>query len=130
MAIKCQLCDGLLHTTLQGRITTEDFRQALEINRDIETRLEITPDRITDLSAADASGLNTSQVMDIAIARRQARLKNKVKSAFVAPKPEQFGLARVFQTYNDNPAIEIMVFKDAASAYKWLGREAKDGGET
>jgi len=48
------------------------------------------------------------------------RLKNYIKSAIVANNPSQFGFARMFQTLNDNPQIEIRIFPAAESAMEWL----------
>jgi hypothetical protein len=57
----------------------------------------------------------------VASRRRKAPLKNKVKSAIVAPRLDQFGFARMFATLNDNPNIEIQIFNDRDRALEWLG---------
>ena len=117
-----------MQVTFLGKVTGEDLQRLADTYRDVESRMEVTPDRITDLSdwIVDALVVESSEVRAFAVKRQLAQLKNKVKSAIIAPKPEQYGLARMFQAYNDNQAIEITVFKDSASAYKWIGREAKD----
>jgi hypothetical protein len=122
MAIHFQLRDGLVELTFQGKIIAADFQQVLEKLQELEARMEVTPDRITDMSEGDLSALDSRVVTGIAAKRQQAKLKNNVKSAILAPGLEQFGLARMFQTCNQNPAIAIRIFKDSASAYHWLGR--------
>jgi len=127
MAIQFQIRDGLAEVSFHGDVTTTDLRQLLETYKDLESRLETTPDRVADLSAAQTLNFETSHLREFALVREAARLKNRVKSAIIAPSLEQFGLARMFQAYNQNPAIEIMIFKDAPSAYAWLGRVPKPG---
>lgn len=64
--------------------------------------------------------LNYAKIAAVASIRRAAPLKNAVKSAIVAPQPIQYGFARMFQTLNDNPRINLQVFSDRASAMEWL----------
>ena len=97
--------------------------------RETESRLEITPDRVTDLSDGDFMPIPTEVLKRLGESRATAPIKNKVKSAIIAPKPVQYGLGRLFQTYNQNPLIEIMLFKDSARAYQWIGRTAKSNGK-
>jgi hypothetical protein len=124
MPITFQLRDGLVEVFLNGKLTAADFEGLAESYRDAESRLEVTPDRVSDLTEADFSDLESNDLVHFAQQRKIARLKNPVKSAIIAPSPGQYGMARVFQTCNDNPFIEIRLFKDAASAYEWVGRTA------
>jgi len=117
--------NGLLELIFHGDVTADDFSAPLDFFREVEARLEVSPDRITDLSAANLMPLSADFLKRYAASRTQVPLKNKVKSAIIAPAPDQFGLARMFQTFNENPSIEIQLFRDAASAYAWLGRAAQ-----
>lgn len=129
--IQLQLCDGLLDGDCHGKVTVGDLDHTRIVLRDIEARLEITPDRITDLTAADLTDLRSEDLVVFAEYRRAAKLKNKIKSAIVAPKgSSQYGLARMFMAHNVNPDIELRIFYDPASAYEWLGREAKVSAST
>jgi hypothetical protein len=124
--IHLQIRDGLLEASSHGKLTKEDFDHIRSILRDIEARLEVTPNRISDLTGADFSDLSSEDLVVFAEYRRAATLKNKIKSAIVAPKgSSQYGLARMFMAHNLNPDIELKIFYDTASAYQWLGREAK-----
>ena len=123
MPLNVQLRDGVIEATFHGKVTRVDLSELTKAFQDIESRLAVTPDRIADLSDASLSDLQSSEVVHLAEARREVNLKNKVKTAIIAPSPEVFGLARMFSTYNRNPAITISVFKDSASAYKWIGCE-------
>jgi hypothetical protein len=103
-----------------------DLQHLVVLLRDIEAKLEVTPDRISDLSNVDFSDLRSIDLVMFAEKRRAATLKNKVKSAIIAPKSSvQYGLARMFKAHNQNPDIEIRIFNDLMSANEWLGRETK-----
>jgi hypothetical protein len=124
MAIIFQTRDDILEMILRGSITAEDLMQLLQKMADFESSLEVAPDRITDMMDANASELLSSDLVTFAKSRNFAKLKNKVKSAIIATTPLQHGLARMFMAYNQNPDIEIMIFKDSASAYSWIKPKA------
>jgi hypothetical protein len=125
MALTFQIRDGLIELTFRGDIMAKDIVQAVVLVRDAEAELDVSPDRISDLSDTNLGRLETEDVREFAHQRNTVPMKNKVKSAIIAPKPEQFGLARLFQAHNENPMVEVQVFRDATSAYDWLGRKAK-----
>jgi hypothetical protein len=125
MAINIQMRDGVIEAIFRGNITAEDFQQMSETLLDLESRLEVTPDRISNLSDAGFLELSSSNLVAFAASRGIAKLKNKIKSAIIAPEPAQFGLSRMFMANNPNPEIEIKIFKDSASAYDWIGLEEK-----
>lgn len=108
-----------------GTVTSDDLQQLLESLSEDELRLSVTPNRITDLLGASFSDLSSDKLVVAAEIRRDAKLKNKVKSAFIATRPEQYGLARIFMGYNQNPDVSIMIFKDSVSAYNWIGAGSK-----
>ena len=125
MPFEIKFRDGLLLVDLHGKIRRADFVQLALALEEWEARLPVTPDRITDTTAADASELLSRDLVEIAERRHHSRFKNRFKSAIIAPHPELHGLARMFLGFNQNPDIELMIFKDAASAYHWLGRVGK-----
>jgi len=128
MPINFKAVDGLIIVQFQGSVTAEDLQHLADAYQDIEARLEITPDRITDLSewVPSSEDLPSSALNGFGRRRAHANVRNKVKSAIIAPHPGQFGLARMYQAYNRNPNIETLVFKDSASAYAWIGRGAEE----
>src|SRR5277367_2106945 len=125
MPTNIEIRNGVIEATFHGKVTGEDLRQVLGTLRELESRLEVTPNRISDMSDAVVVELRSSEVVAFAESRGIARLKNKIKSAIIAPGATQYGLARMFLAYNQNPDIEIMIFKDSASAYDWIGLEPK-----
>jgi hypothetical protein len=130
MPIQLELCDGLIEAACHAKVTAEHLEHIRTILRDFEARLEVTPNRISDLTGADLSDLSSEDLVVFAEYRRAATLKNKIKSAIVAAKgSSQYGLARMFMAHNSHPDIELKIFYDPASAYQWLGREAKEVGK-
>jgi hypothetical protein len=128
MPIVFRSVDGLIIVQFQGSVTGDDLQRLADAYREIEARLEVTPDRVTDLSGwvPSSQDLPSSVLEGFGRRRAVAAVKNKVKSAIIAPNPAQYGLARMYQAYNRNPEIETMIFKDSDSACAWIGRDAKD----
>ena len=113
--------EGLWECRFHGTIESEDLQKSFDEIESMEAVHEITPDRLTDLSASDTARWTFFVIEELARRRRAAQLKNKVKSAIYAPTDLQFGYSRMFQMLNDNPQIEVAVFRDLADAEAWLG---------
>jgi hypothetical protein len=112
--------DGALHIIFSGEVTAVDLRESAKQLRIEEDRLPVCPDRLTDITLVDGRNMNFLTIEELAAQRRTAALKNKVKSAILTQTTLQYGLARMFQTLNDNPMIEIAIFKDRDAALAWL----------
>ena len=123
MPLHFQMREGLMEARFDGAITAKDFWRLDQLSREADAQLPASPDRILDISDATFELVEAELVRGIAVVREKEPLKNNVKAAFVAPKPEQFGMARMYQALNQNPALDIRIFKDAPSAYEWLGRK-------
>ncbi len=79
------------------------------------------PDRLVDLSGVEATGVAFKLVMAAARYRRIEHFPNAFRSALFAPTETSHGFARIFQTINKNPQIEIRVFASMNEAEAWLG---------
>ena len=122
MPLIFQMREGLMLARFYGALTAEDFWRLDQLAREADSRLEANPDRILDISDADWGLVESELVRNMAAIREKEPMKNHVKAAIVAPKPEQYGIARMFQALNQNPAVEVQIFTDAPGAYEWLGR--------
>lgn len=109
-----------IETRMAGVIVAADLPGHAQDLARIEAGLPASPHRIADLTAVTGGDVSFDQVNGFAALRRTARLRNPVKSAIVVRTPVQFGVARTFQTLNDNPDITIRVFRDDAEARAWL----------
>jgi len=103
-----------------GTIRCEDLQNSLHELEKIEAVSAVTPDRLFDLSLADTALCNFEVLDALAERRRATQLKNRIKSAIYAPTDLQFEYSRMFQRLNDNPKIEVRVFRHQVAAEKWL----------
>jgi len=120
VAFDSKIAQGIVYLTFHGYVTAEDIRDMVDLLAKIETEAEVSPDRMADLSAIEGISLNFSAILDYSANRRKALLRNKVKAAIVAPHPLQYGFARMFQTLNDNPDINMEIFADKDSGLAWI----------
>jgi len=120
VAFDSKMAQGIVCLTFRGYVMAEDIRDMVDLLTKIETEARVSPDRIVDLSAIAGISLNFSAITNYAAARRTAPLKNEVKAAIVAPHPLQYGFARMFQTLNDNPDINMEIFTDKDSGLTWI----------
>lgn len=111
---------GLLRVVLFGAVTGAELQSLAAELEKIEQALPVTPNRLTDLSQLSGSELSFPDVFAIADRRKAQKIANPVKSAFVAPNAVNIGFARMYQTLNDHPQIEIQIFSSLEDAETWL----------
>lgn len=121
MAYDFQIFEGVVRLTFTGELRSADLMEIAQKISDIEAESEVTPHRMTDLSKVTGIDVNFQGMELFAEQRRKAPLKNPVKSAIIAPTPLLYGFARMFQTLNDHPEIEIKIFDEMTAAIRWLG---------
>lgn len=119
MAYQITVQDGVLLVALTGRVTGDDLKLLAEEARNYEGG-EVVPHRITDMTGISEMDLPHRDLFALAEKRRALTFPNRFKSAIIANQPLQFGYARMFQTLNDNPHIDIRVFSDGHSASEWI----------
>ena len=115
--------DGILIVTMHGVLTMEDLNSIIEIARIIDAEKPVPPHRLCDLTAVTGINLDFQKMFRFASERRISPLKHSVKSAIVAAQPVHYGFARMFQTLNDHPKIQIKIFPDQPSALLWLFKD-------
>jgi hypothetical protein len=120
VAFDSKIAQGIVYLTFRGYVTAEDIRDMVDLLTKIETEAKVSPDRIADLSAIEGISLSFTAITDYSANRRKAPLRNKVKAAIVAPHPLQYEFARMFQTLNDNPDINMEIFTDKDSGLAWI----------
>jgi hypothetical protein len=119
----------LVRVVLKGTLTEADLVALAKEAEETERNAGVSPNRLTDGTAVSEITITFHQMQAFALRRRTATVKNKMRSAIVAPGPLRYGFARMFQTLNDNPKIEISIFGDTAAAVRWLKEkepEARD----
>jgi len=120
MAYTIALESDLIRTTLSGTLIPQDLTDIMRDADDIERDLDPVPNRITTATAVSDIQVGYKEVKAFAWHRREIRFPNVFWSAIVVNAPVQRGIARMFQTLNDNPQIVIEIFDDEAAALAWL----------
>lgn len=106
-----------------GVLTPAEFRAGLTSFTAREATLNPVPDRFADLTGLTKFEVNFLDIEQFAKARKSTKFPNPFKSAIIAPSEVQFGYARMFQTLNDHPQIDVRVFRNRMEACQWVGIE-------
>jgi len=120
MPITTEYTGEFIVIKIAGMIGLPDLLAEADELAVIEARLPVTPHRITYLSSGGVGDVNFADLHVFAAKRRLVQLKNRVKSAIVAEDAVQFGMARMYQTLNENPNIQVEIFQSEAPALAWL----------
>jgi hypothetical protein len=110
----------ILQVTLYDALTPRDLTEIMHEADEIEKDLDPVPHRITVTSAVTDVQVCYAEVKVFAWHRRVIQFPNTFRSAIVVSSPVQRGIARMFQTLNDNPQILIEIFDDEPTALAWL----------
>ena len=110
----------LVRLTLTGDLTQQDLAGIAAAADDIQRDLDPVPPRFTDMTGITDLKVSYPAVRKLADKIRAMSLASESKSAIVVGSTSQMGIARMFQTLNDNPRITINIFSAEADALKWL----------
>jgi hypothetical protein len=104
---------------LFGALTGEEL---LEAGRQLQKREEDDPliPRVTDVTGIDELKLGFPDIEALANARRVLVFSTPIRSAIVATRPLHIGYARMFQTLNSNPSIDVRIVASREEALAWF----------
>lgn len=94
---------------------------AMETER-LEDASPIAKNRISDLTALEEIEVGFQAVLELADTRTRRPLATRVKSALIARRAIHFGFARMFQTLNTNPQIEVRIVATMEEALQWFAK--------
>ncbi|HKQ59178.1 MAG TPA: STAS/SEC14 domain-containing protein [Candidatus Eisenbacteria bacterium] len=120
MAFAITVEPDLLRIALTGALTAEDLAGLATATDDLERGRDPVPARLTDMTGVTTVEIFYPDVKTLADHRRTLQFPNAFRSAIVVRTPVQRGMARMFQTLNDNPQITIEIFDDEAAALAWI----------
>ena len=120
---------GYVHIRLTGTVSAADLDGLAQAMHELEGELGPVH-RLTDLTGMDTVDVAYPEVSDFADRRRRLVLSAPVRSALVADRALQIGYARMFQTLNDNPLVEIRLFGTVDEALQWVAPPAATGERT
>ena len=107
-------------TCFYGVLTVRDLQRLAVEAAIVDDSGPVAVNRITDLTGVTSFAIDYAAMSHLTVQRRAKRLRNAVKSALIARRDVEIGFARMFQTLNDNPQIEIRIVKDLAEALAWF----------
>jgi len=110
---------NLIRVTLSGVLTEGDLRGIGDAADELEATTPVRP-RITDMTGVTELEVRYADVQVFATRRREIKFPNAFKSAIVVSGASQLGIARMFQTLNDNPQITIEIFTEREKALEWV----------
>jgi hypothetical protein len=111
---------GFLFLRLFGVVTAQDLMRAVEQAEVMEGSLPVAMNAVTDITSVESFDINYPAVLAVAARRRARVVKNPVKSALIAREAVAVGFARMFQTLNDNPQVEIRIVQSLQEAKNWF----------
>ena len=120
MSVEIAVEPDIIRVTLFGVLTEQDLADIATAAADIERDRDPVPARLTDMTGVTEMKVSYPDVKTLADRRRVLVFPNDFKSAIVVATPVQRGMARMFQTLNDNPRITVQIFDDEAAALAWL----------
>jgi hypothetical protein len=114
-----------LRIEINGTFTRGEFVAFMAEVEAIEQQSARIPDRlISDLSLTSGD-VGPIELLDVAARRKAQTFRNSFKTALVATTPAGLGIARMFQTLNDHPQVQIEIFDTEQRAALWLRGEAR-----
>jgi hypothetical protein len=115
---------GYIHVRLFGVFTAADLNQLASDAEVVEDESPVSEDRVTDLTAVELFEVGFSAIYSFAARRQRRHFSRTVKSAIIVDLPIQFGLARIYQTLNANPQIEVRLVRSMLEAQTWFAETA------
>ena len=120
MPHEIQATDRFIRVIFTGHFTEADrLELGSELPR-VEATYKIFPDRMLDFTAVEKNDFEFPAIERRAAAARARVYPNPFKLALVAPKPLDYGCARMYQILNDNPQVDLKIFKTRSEAEEWL----------
>lgn len=111
---------AVLFARIFGVFTGPDLDQLAVDAEAAEATHPVSLDRITDLTAVERFEVGFQDIYHFAIRRSSQRFTRVVKSAIVVHEPVQFGIARIYETLNENPQIQVRIVRSVTEAAVWF----------
>jgi hypothetical protein len=110
----------ILFGRLFGVFTAPDLNHLADEAEISEASHPVSLDRITDLTAVEHFDVGFREIYYFAIRRSAQRFSRVVKSAIIVQEPEHYGMARVYETLNENPQIQLRILRSVTEAIVWF----------
>ena len=118
---------ALLHVVFEGTVTDADLQQ---LSDELLGASESVPGQreLIDLRGVEAQQVSSDALREMSERFTAAdRAPGSVKSAVVASTDFIYGLARMYQTFRSESALQLQVFREMEEALEFLGLDAEPG---
>ena len=121
MAIFCKYDSdkAMLYCTAEGRVSIEDFQQAMlniinseEFSSDVRT--------LWDIRKMDLSSIDKEFALQLISLRKKNPQRGSSKMVIIAEGDYSFGMSRMYRMLSSDLPQKIMVFRDFEEGEKWL----------
>jgi hypothetical protein len=120
MPFELTTSDAVMFARVFGVFTAPELNHLAWEAEIAEASHPVSLDRITDLTAVERFEVGILDIYYFAVRRGAKRFSRVVKSALIVQEPEQFGIARVYETLNENPQIRIRILRSLTEAKEWF----------
>ncbi|MFI5166851.1 MAG: hypothetical protein ACHQQS_09550 [Thermoanaerobaculales bacterium] len=103
-----------------GVLTKRDLLNGAEEAEIVEKSLPTEMNRAIDVTSVETFEIDFPTILAVAERRRRRKYRRPIKSALIARRPIEVGFARMFQTLNDHPQIEIRIVQSLQEAKDWF----------
>ena len=97
--------------------------QKLEL---VEDPAPVSTNWVTDLTSVQSFEISSGSISDFAHQLNGKAFHHTVKSAYIAQRSIEFGIARMFQGMNGHPQVMVHLVRNLQEALDWFGERAAD----
>lgn len=109
----------LLYTTIDGKVTLDDFKNAL--NQALEnTEFPVDTNTLVDFRGCDFNNITADTFRQLILMQKQKAIQSKVKIAYIADKDFKFGMVRMYEILSSDLPLNKRVFKEFSEGERWL----------
>jgi hypothetical protein len=112
--------DNILFQIFPESLSDNDFRLIDEEIEIIEKKYSLVPHFLVNLINVKSFSGDYRAVQKLAKKREDKKFPNNILEAILVSNDFQMGFARMYQTFNANPQLEIKIFKDESKAIEWI----------
>ncbi len=128
MAVQTRLHSGIIEAIFRGSVDLSQMSEVVRAMVALERAQDHSPPTLCVLDSETDIRANFMDIDSLAESCRGVTLRNPVRSAIVTPTAGQFGFARMLQTLNTHPLIQIGVFREKEKAVAWVKGGPGSGG--
>lgn len=120
MPFSISILPDYVHVEWQGDLHNCDLQEVGRTLPGIAMQLGKVPNVLHTFDKVEALHLEFDAMHAHTRELSRAKLPNKSRSAFFCDRPISYGVARMMQSMNSNPDLQMEVFESLDKAIEWL----------